>query len=67
MIHEDGRMDVIIDGETTTRPAEYDYTHNSLFGDRNLYNFGYAPKTFDGERVAYVIGSDVPIIFRTKL
>lgn len=57
MIHEDGTMDVMVDGQVVRRRYSVDTT----------MGFGwYEPETYDGEMVMWTVSSDVPTIIRTR-
>ena len=52
MIHEDGTMDVMVDGRVVRRRYSVDITAG--FGQQ------YEPDTYDGEMVMWTVSSDVP-------
>lgn len=58
MIHEDGTMDVMVDGQVVRRRYSVDTTAG--FGQR------YEPETYDGEMAMWTVSSDVPTIIRTR-
>lgn len=57
MIHEDGTMDVMVEGQVVRRRYSVDTTAGFA---------RYEPEAYDGEMVMWTVSSDVPTIIRTR-